>query len=145
MVARLTVSPERIDAECICLAVQRAARAIGRRYDEALRPLDLSNGQFALLTTVAGLQRASIQTLGERLAMDRTTVTAALKPLERRGLVSIEAAEQDRRVREVSLTPTGNALLRRATAVWEHAQRAALQRLAPAAVAKTLAALRQLV
>ena len=30
---------------CLCLHVQRAARALARRFDEAFRPLDLTNGR----------------------------------------------------------------------------------------------------
>ena len=53
------------------------------------------------------------------LAMDRTTLTAALKPLERRGLVAIEKDPKDRRGKLLILTPDGRALLARAAPVWE--------------------------
>ena len=53
------------------------------------------------------------------LAMDRTTLTAALKPLERRGLVKISADGADRRSRLMALTPRGMRLLVRAVPVWE--------------------------
>jgi DNA-binding MarR family transcriptional regulator len=125
----LPVAPQVIAAECICLGLQRVARVIARRYDEALRPLDLNNGQFSLLASVAGLQPAGIQALADHLAMDRTTATAALKPLARRGLVTIDVAKHDRRAREVSLSPEGVELLRRATALWSGAQRDAARRL----------------
>jgi DNA-binding MarR family transcriptional regulator len=53
------------------------------------------------------------------LAMDRTTLTAALKLLERRGLVTVTADPQDRRTRLIVLTPKGSKLLARAVLVWE--------------------------
>jgi DNA-binding MarR family transcriptional regulator len=53
------------------------------------------------------------------LAMDRTTLTAALKPLERRGLVKIFPHPQDRRTRILKLTGKGRALLARAVSVWK--------------------------
>jgi len=55
------------------------------------------------------------------LAMDRTTLTAALKPLERRGLVQIEQDERDRRSRVLLLTNKGRLLLARAVPVWRSA------------------------
>ena len=55
------------------------------------------------------------------LAMDRTTLTAALKPLERRGLVKLSPDPADRRSRRLSLTPKGRALLANATPIWEAA------------------------
>lgn len=124
-----------IGAACNCLALRRAARGIARRYDEAFRPLDLNNGQFSMLTAIAGLQSAGIQRIGEVLGMDRTTVTAALKPLQRRGLVEVEVAEDDQRGRAVRLTPAGTKLLDRAIPLWDAAQQEVARELggAPAA------------
>lgn len=56
------------------------------------------------------------------LAMDRTTVTANLKPLERRGLVEVKVDETDRRSRRLQLTPEGRKLLIKALPLWEKAQ-----------------------
>lgn len=119
-----TPSPSTIGAACNCLAIRRAARGIARRYDEALRPLDLNNGQFSMLTAIAGLQPAGIQRIGDLLGMDRTTVTAALKPLERRGLVEIAVTEEDQRGRAVRLTQPGADLLGRAIPLWQATQQA---------------------
>lgn len=108
---------------CLCLHAQRAARALARRFDEAFRPLGLTNGQFSLL---ASLNRPRPPVMGEvadLLAMDRTTLTAALKSLTRRGLVEVRPDEADRRSRRLVLTPAGKALLKKAYPVWkaEHA------------------------
>jgi len=62
--------------------------------------------------------------------MDRTTLTAALKPLQRRDLVSVMVDGEDRRGRRLKLTPAGRALLARAVPVWQHAH-AAVDRLLP--------------
>jgi len=144
MSSKLPVAPEVIASQCICLGLQRAARAVARRYDEALRPVDLSSGQFALLTSIAGLQPTGIQALADHLAMDRTTVTAALKPLVRRGLATVEVASQDLRAREVSLSADGFDLLKRATALWTRAQQDASKHFGRASPAPVLAALRRL-
>jgi len=53
------------------------------------------------------------------LAMDRTTLTAALKPLERRGLVKILRDPSDRRTRILKLTDDGRSLLAAALPVWK--------------------------
>src|ERR1700719_5189489 len=74
---------------CLCLHLQRAARALARRFDEVLRPLGLTNGQFSLLMSLNRLQPPPMAAVASLLAMDRTTLTAALKPLERRGLVAV--------------------------------------------------------
>jgi DNA-binding MarR family transcriptional regulator len=113
---------------CLCLHVQRAARALARRFDEAMRPLDLTNGQFSLMMSLNRPKPPSIGSVAQLLAMDRTTLTAALKPLERRGLIKVYSDPDDRRSRLMALTPEGLALLAQAFPIWEktHAEVEAL-------------------
>lgn len=103
---------------CLCLHVQRAARALARRFDEAFRPLDLTNGQFSLLMSLNRPQPASIGSVASLLSMDRTTLTAALKPLVRRGLVTASVDKKDRRSRLLTIRPAGRALLAKAFPIW---------------------------
>lgn len=103
---------------CLCLHAQRAARVLARRFDEAMRPAGITSGQFSLLN---GLNRPEPPTIGavaDLLAMDRSTVTANLKPLERRGAVELAVDARDRRGRRVALTDVGRALLAEATPIW---------------------------
>lgn len=109
----------RVYRNCLCLHAQRAARAVGRRFDTAFRPLDLTNGQFSILHSLNRTEVATVSRLAALLAMDRTTVTAALKPLERRGLLEARPNPDDARSRHLVLTPEGHALLARAMPVWE--------------------------
>jgi DNA-binding MarR family transcriptional regulator len=104
---------------CLCLHVQRAARALARRFDEVLRPFDLTNGQFSLLMSLNRPEPPPMRPVASLLAMDRTTLTAALKPLERRGLVRVLQDPSDRRSRILTLTKKGKNLLIRALPVWE--------------------------
>ena len=104
---------------CLCLHVQRAARALARRFDDALRPLGLTNGQFSLLMSLNRPAPAGMGDVASLLAMDRTTLTAALKPLERRGLLKVTPDPADRRGRLLTLTSKGKTLLARAVPVWE--------------------------
>jgi DNA-binding MarR family transcriptional regulator len=104
---------------CLCLQVQRSARTLARRFDDALRPLQLTNGQFSLLMSLNRPQPPSIGSVATLLAMDRTTLTAAVKPLRRRRLVNLTADPADGRSRLVSLTPAGRAVLGRAVPIWQ--------------------------
>ena len=103
---------------CLCLHVQRAARALARRFDEALRPFGLTNGQFSLLMSLNRPEPPRISDLVELLAMDRTTLTAALKPLTRRGLVEVRRDEKDARSRRLLLSAEGETVLSQALPVW---------------------------
>ena len=104
---------------CLCLHVQRAARALARRFDEVLRPFELTNGQFSLLMSLNRPVPPPMGPVASLLAMDRTTLTAALKPLQRRGLVEISSDPEDRRSRILKLTGKGRRLLAQAVSVWK--------------------------
>jgi DNA-binding MarR family transcriptional regulator len=103
---------------CLCLHVQRAARALARRFDAALRPVGLTNGQFSLLMALNRPEPAAMGPVARLLAMDRTTLTAALKPLERLGLVVTGTDLSDRRSRLLSLTEKGREVLAAAVPIW---------------------------
>ncbi len=109
---------------CLCLHAQRAARALARRFDTALRPAGLTNGQFSLLMALNRPEPPPMGPVAALLAMDRTTLTAALKPLERRGLIAVETDPSDRRGRRLRLTEAGKAALRAALPIWERTHRA---------------------
>ncbi len=104
---------------CLCLHAQRAARALARRFDEALKPVGLTNGQFSLLMSLNRPEPPPMGPVASLLAMDRTTLTAALKPLQRRGLVSIVIDEKDKRSRRLKLTAEGRAVLASGVPIWK--------------------------
>ena len=109
---------------CLCLHAQRAARALARRFDAVLRPVGLTSGQFSLLMALNRPQPPSLKPVAELLAMDRTTLTAALKPLERRGFVQIVPDAADRRSRLLVLTAAGRAVLAAAVPIWQRTHEA---------------------
>lgn len=129
---------------CLCLHVQRAARALARRFDAALRPVGLTHGQFSLLMSLNRPDPPTIRAVAALLAIDRTTLTAALKPLQRRGLVTVAADAADRRSRRLALSAAGSALLARAVPAWERTHAALDAELRAAEIGGLRAALRAL-
>jgi DNA-binding MarR family transcriptional regulator len=105
---------------CLCLHVQRAARALARRFDDAMRPLGLTNGQFSLMMSLNRPEPPGMAAVASLLGMDRTTLTAVLKALRRRGLVKVTTDRADGRARLMTLTAKGRRLLVRAVPVWRN-------------------------
>ncbi|MDN2580415.1 MarR family transcriptional regulator [Aquibium sp. ELW1220] len=103
---------------CLCLHVQRAARSLARLFDEAFRPVGITNGQFSMLMSLNRPGPARMREVAALLAMDRTTLTAALKTLERRGLLEVRTDPDDRRGRLLTLTDAGRDTLARAVPIW---------------------------
>jgi DNA-binding MarR family transcriptional regulator len=125
---------------CLCLATQRAARTLARRFDRAFQSVGLTNGQFSLMMPLNVPEPMMLGQLAAFLAMDRTTLTAALKSLERRGLVKVSTDTNDNRARRLSLTQAGSDLLVAAIPIWR-AEHAALEAELSTSSAATLRAL----
>jgi DNA-binding MarR family transcriptional regulator len=56
------------------------------------------------------------------MAMDRTTLTSNLKPLERDGLIDIVPSKEDRRAKQAILTKAGLARYKKALPLWSEVQ-----------------------
>ncbi|TDK39224.1 MarR family transcriptional regulator [Rhizobium deserti] len=108
-----------VDGECFCLNINRAARAMNRRFDDAFRPLGIGSGQFSVMMLLCDDHALSIGQLASRVGCDRTTVTALLKPLLRRGLVEMSVDRRDSRRKCVVLREEGADLLRQALPLWQ--------------------------
>lgn len=114
---------------CACLGVRRAARLVARRYDEALRPLGLTSGQFSILAALLQERPLALGDLADMLGLDRTTLNRNLRPLEAVGFLRTVDDQADRRVRALSLTAAGRRVLREAVPLWETAQAETTRRL----------------
>ena len=121
-----------IYAACVCLGVQRAARGVARRYDEALKPLGLTSGQFSILSSMLRDSSEPIGALAELLGQERTTLTRNLRPLEAAGWIDAQPDAKDARVRRVRLTDKGRELVCAAIPIWRSAQRDSNARLGEA-------------
>jgi DNA-binding MarR family transcriptional regulator len=108
-------------AQCACFGLRKATRAVSRLYDDCLRPVGLNITQYAMLRVIQA-EAMSVSALGRAMVMDRTSITRALAPLERDGLIRTEPGS-DKRARLVSLTRKGVKLLANARPFWDEAQK----------------------
>jgi DNA-binding MarR family transcriptional regulator len=127
---KLTASD--VYAVCVCLGLQRAARGVARRYDEALRPTGLTSGQFTILSSLLRDEPTPIGSLAEVLGLDRTTLNRNLRPLETDHLVTTVPDPKDARVRRIQLTPAGRKRLEAAIPIWRKVQSDSNERLGKA-------------
>lgn len=106
---------------CTLANVRQASRALSQVYDAALQPADIKATQFTVLAALWKQGPLPLSQLADVMVMDRTTLTRNLQPLIKRKLVGTAAGE-DRRVRNISLTPQGKHLLDQALPLWRKAQ-----------------------
>jgi DNA-binding MarR family transcriptional regulator len=113
-----------VQERCLCFQTQRAARRLARRFDVAFSHLGITNQQFSLMMMLNNAGGPQIGRVADFLAMDRTTLTAALKALQARGFVAVARDQDDLRVKRVSLTAAGGRILKSAIPIWraEHAR-----------------------
>jgi DNA-binding MarR family transcriptional regulator len=108
--------------ECNCFAVRAAARHVTQFYDQFLAPTGLRTTQFSILEKLKRLGPLTINRLARDMVMDRTTLGRNMLPLERDGLIRIEATASDRRAKELHLTKAGEERLQAARKGWYAAQ-----------------------
>jgi DNA-binding MarR family transcriptional regulator len=112
-------------AQCACFDLRKATRAVSRMYDDFLRDTGINITQFSMLRLIRAEKEISVSTLGRYTVMDRTSISRALAPLERDGLVSSQPGA-DKRVRLISVTKKGSRLVEAAEPKWAQAQEALL-------------------
>ena len=78
--------------DCNCFAVRSAARHVTQLYDQLLAPAGLRVTQFSILAKLKRRGPLTINALADDMVMDRTTLGRNIRPLERDGLISVEAA-----------------------------------------------------
>ncbi len=116
-----------MQAKCVCYNIRKAARLITQLYDTILEPSGLLGTQFVLLAAIGRMGAATITRLGQKMGMDRTTVTRNLRPLERQGFIEMDAG-LDRRTHIVRLTEEGRQAMKAALPFWQQAQAAVISR-----------------
>jgi DNA-binding MarR family transcriptional regulator len=119
----LTMPAEKLPRpeECNCFAVRSAARHVSQFYDRFLAPMGLRTTQFSILARLKRMGPLTIHTLAEDMVMDRTTLGRNILPLERDGLIRVEATPSDRRAKELHLTKAGEKRLQAALSAWTQA------------------------
>lgn len=108
-----------VNSGCFGLNIQRAARVVAKKFDDAFRPLGINHWQFAMLMALNVPNGLSVNELARSLVVDRTTITANVKPLERAGLLTVRVDQEDARSRRIELTPNGGAVVNAAFPIWE--------------------------
>jgi DNA-binding MarR family transcriptional regulator len=118
MLADSSLKPE----DCNCFVVRSAARHVTQLYDQFLAPVGLHVTQFSILAKLKRLGPMTINALAKEMVMDRTTLGRNVLPLERDGLIRIEASASDGRAKELHLTKAGEKRLLAGREAWERAQ-----------------------
>ena len=108
--------------DCNCFMVRSAARQVTQLYDQFLAPVGLHVTQFSILAKLKRLGPMTINALAKEMVMDRTTLGRNVLPLERDGLIRIEASASDGRAKELHLTKAGEKRLLAGREAWERAQ-----------------------
>lgn len=119
---------DKLLSECALFDIQRASRVVGSLYNAHLRSVGLTAAQWSLLRNIDALAPVSIGRLADALAMERTSVTRLVEPLIELGWVRSTPGD-DRRVRNLEVTPRGRAKVRAGLGLWRAAQRELLGRL----------------
>ncbi len=126
-------------------AIRRLHQIAVGIFHQETQALNLTPVQYSVLRTVAEQPGIDQRTLASAVALDTSTTAGVVDRLEARGLMLRNASPQDKRVRLLSLTQEGHALLRVAEAPMLRSQALILAPLGPAEQAQFMALLQRLV
>lgn len=115
--------------ECVVQNLRRASRVVSRRYEDALRPVNLTSSQFTILQSLHVRNNLPQGIMADVLGFEQTTISRLIKPLERRGLISLGTDPKDKRGKLVSLTTQGEKLFAEAKELWRTEQDKSLSRI----------------
>jgi DNA-binding MarR family transcriptional regulator len=118
MPAPIALTPE----SCNCQAIRAAARHVSQFYDQRLAPSGLRTSQYTILAKLKRSGPLTINALADMMVTERTTLGRNVLPLQRDGLIRIEASAADRRAKQLVLTAEGEKRLRAAAKLWVAAQ-----------------------
>jgi DNA-binding MarR family transcriptional regulator len=114
---------QELQASCLGVRVARLHRLVGRRFDQALRPLGLSLSQMEILsglTLIGGAVRPAY--IADQLGVERSTMSRNLALMEARDLIANVETSPAGRSMTVTITEHGTATLADARAAWTSAQ-----------------------
>jgi DNA-binding MarR family transcriptional regulator len=111
-----------IEFDCVAQNLRRAARLVTRRYEEALRPVDLTASQFTILQALQGGRKVPQGMLADILGFEQTTMTRLAALMLKRALIKSEPDPDDKRGRLLSISKDGATLYEKAAPLWQKAQ-----------------------
>ena len=112
---------EQILDQCTCLQIKKSARTLTNLYDRALLKSNINSGQLSILLKIEALDSPTLNVLADQLNLKSSTMSRALSPLERDGLISL-ATGTDKRTRKVQVSPKGKKAIEIAIPLWKQAQ-----------------------
>ncbi len=91
-------------------SVKRLYHLMGQYFNDVLRPYGVAQSQWYILYYIHQSAGATQGTLQNTLQVESATLTGAINAMERKGWVMRRQNAADHRVKELYLTPAGQAL-----------------------------------
>ena len=116
------------ETRCMCIKLRQASNNITKIYDKALNSHHIKLTQYSTLKNIEKLVNPSIQTLSNKMNLDRSTLVRNLNKLQKMKLISYEY-ENNSKSKMIRLTLDGNKKLSEAHEDWKKIQNSLLKNL----------------
>ena len=111
---------------CLCTNIRKLSRIITRIYDSFLEPSGLNINQLGLLLTIKGQNAnatlSSIGEVGDRLVMEKSTLSRNLRKLEDYGYIETDINPENRSQKTAHVTESGLKVIFDAYGYWDEVQ-----------------------
>lgn len=106
---------------CLTFKAQRVARTMGRQMEMALKPVGLTNQQFATFTILNSMESVTVSELAEMMGVERTTMTRNIEQMRKKNWIE-QVPTKDQRIRAYEITRSGKDLYGKAVPLWQAQQ-----------------------
>lgn len=93
------------------LVLMQTSKAVHERMKEEMSKNKLNIMEFSVLEVLYQKGKQTIRQIGDHILVSSSSMTYVIDKLERKGLLSRNTCQKDRRVTHVSLTYDGNELM----------------------------------
>lgn len=120
-VTAVSEAADTISANCLAARIRLLHRTVTGIFDEALRPLGLTDAQLTILVVTAKFGPVSPGAVGRRLNMEKSTISRNIARMDKNGWLTITTTGTGRE-QQLTLSAKGRALLVKVLPVWNEAQ-----------------------
>lgn len=119
-----------LNSGCFAFGMRKASRKMTVFFDRRLRPLGIRSTQFSILVALYTNEGKNVTDLSRELAMDRGTLSKAVKVLNALGYVSIAPNKKiNNRDIVFTLSDKGYEFLRECLPIWREATNGVIEAL----------------
>ena len=114
-------APNRTVSDSVMIALRKIIQAIDMNSKKLVKRVGLTGPQLVILQEISSLGEVTAGEIAQAVSLSQATVTGILERMEKRGLLTRQRSDQDKRRIMVRITESGKQVLENAPPVMQEA------------------------